>query len=268
MSRNYPLIVGLLILAGCATEQILPARYQITVPAASAAPAAVLLRNDNLPGNAYTISFFAMTNTNSGLLENAAYDADLATNRWPVKRCHLDLSLDGGQTWPRRIGYGVACNPDGVGGEFIWSPPEDYNLMTSNAMIRAVSLDSVPFTYTSTNQPYDMKPGTYPTSPLFTIGGATITYPSAGLVTWQGIGLNLAWRQMGAGNVMSVYWLTPDNCGMDVSHWITTISNAVDGANTHYISLNVPVAPQIKLVLVSAADPRILGYSPCFTVDP
>ena len=253
--RPYCLL--LLLLEGCST--LIPDRYQLAVPAACAAPhAAVLLRDDGNPGNAYVIQFAAMTNA-----------AALITNRWPVMRCHVDLSLDGGLTWPRRIGYGIPRDPDGIGGSFVWSPPEDYSLLTSNARMRCVYLDgsNTPW-HSSTNMPYDLRPGTDLMSPVFQIGGSTITYPSAGTITWRGSQCNLAWKQMASGAVQSVYWLTPTDYGIDNAHWITTISNAVEGANTHYISLSVPAAPQIKLAIVSAWDGRIIGYSPVFEVDP
>ena len=116
--------------------------------------------------------------------------------------------------------------------------------------------------------PYDLPEGRVPTSAPFPIVGAVIDTPAAGTIQWRGEGVDLTWRQLGGGSVYNLYWLTPDSYGNDVSHWITTISNVVQGVNTTVISLNVPAADQVKLAVVSVEDPDLIGYSGIFTVDP
>lgn len=266
-------LLGVLLISGCvSTPPVFPPRWQISVPSADAAPArgTVWLRHDGKAaedGNSYTIEFYAVTNTYSGLAENAAYDADLATNRWPARRCHIDLSIDGGSNWIRRIAYGAQVDAARVHGQFTWSPPEDYSLLTSNAVLRAVLLDAGHWPTRTPAMPYDLAPGAVPRSPPFSIVGCTIDHPAGGIL-WQGSQVQLTWRQLGGGSVYNLYWLTPDSAGIDFAHWITTISNVVTGANSKYISLNAPVAAQVKLALVSVSEPSIIGYSQAFTVDP
>lgn len=266
-------LLSVLLLAGCvSTAPVFPPRWQIGVPSADAAiePGTVWLRHDGKAaedGNSYTIQFFAVTNTGSGLPENSAYDADLATNRWPARRVHIDLSIDGGSNWIRRIAYGAQADESRIGGQFTWSPPEDYSLLTSNAVLRAVFLDARPWPSRSPAMPYDLAPGAYPKSDRFSIVGCVIDYPAAG-VLWQGTQVQITWRQLGGGSVYNLYWLTPDSAGIDFAHWITTISNVVTGANSKYVSLNVPVSDQVKLALVSLEEPSIIGYSQPFAVDP
>jgi len=255
-----------LAVGGCVTTA-LPPRWQIGVPQANAADkyAAVIIRSDN-PENSYTITACAITNNSYISPSDPAY-VDIATNRWPSRRVNIDLSLDGGVTWPRRIGYMVNFDSARVRCDLAWSPPLDFSLLTTNAYVRATLPDGLDWPQRSPAKPYDLPIGTVPMAGPFTIGGAVITYPSGG-VLWQGNQVNLQWTQVGSGPVMSLYWLTQTDAGMDITHWITTISNAVHGANSHVISLNVPVADQLELVLVSASDPRIHGYSHPFTVDP
>jgi hypothetical protein len=100
------------------------------------------------------------------------------------------------------------------------------------------------------------------------IVGATIDTPAAGTITWVGSSTAITWRQCGGGEVWDLYWLTPDSAALDVSHWITAVSNVVEGANSKTISLNVPVADRLKLAIVSQAHPSIIGYSGVITVDP
>lgn len=264
--------VILLMIGGCATPTppVIPQRYQITIQEVRADN--VYLRNDSSPGNAYSIEFFCSTNADPDMTNISPYYADMyvdiATNDWPYKRNHIDLSLDGGQTWPRRIGYGIPRDRTGYGGVFIWSPPEDYNLLTTNAMLRVTNLDGDRWTYRTPSWPYDLPSNTWCTSFGFAILGAYITEPAGGSIQWQGEGTVITWCQLGGGPVMDLYWLTPDSATSDISHWITTISNCVEGINSKVISLNVPEADAVKLVLISQSDPRLHGYSQPFTVDP
>jgi hypothetical protein len=260
----------MLIAGGCATTPVLPPRWQLTVPTACGAniePGTVWLQHAGKKaedGNSYVIKLLAATNP----CADEAISADLATNQLPARRCHIDLSIDGGSNWIRRIGYGVQADAARVTAEFTWSPPEDYSLLTTNAMLRAVSLDGGPWPARVPARVYDIPEGQYPVSFVFPIVGATITNPVAGAIMWQGNAATINWIQSGGGAVWDLYWLTPDSAGIDVSHWLTTISNAVEGANSKIISLNVPVAEQARLAIVSSLHPSIIGYSPVFTVDP
>ncbi|MEI6165920.1 MAG: hypothetical protein WCS52_01880 [bacterium] len=266
-------IVMMLVFGGCATTpppSIIPARFQIGVPQANGENA-VIIRGDDPNGNVYTVPIFAITNTacmdTNSPVGMAAYN-DISTNKWPSKRFHLELSLDGGSNWNRRIGYGVQFDEARIHCDFQWSPPQDYNLMTTNAMIRATTLDGGTWPARSPRRPYDLPDGEYPHTDIFTIGGAVMTAPAGGSIQWQGNGTVITWRQLGAGPVMNLYWMTPDSSGVDMTHWITTISNCVDGVNSKTISLNVPEADAMRLVLISVYDQRIHGYSAVFTVDP
>lgn len=262
-------ILILMLIGGCITPATVPPRWQIGVPVAMAEtmPAGtVWLRHDGKraeDGNSYDISFIALTNATA----DSRYTVDLATNRLPAKRFHIDLSIDGGSNWIRRIGYGVQADQGMTLGTLRWSPPEDYSLLTSNAMLRAVSLENGPFPARSPAMPYDVPARQYPVSFPFQIVGATIDTPSGGIL-WRGNGVDLNWRQLGGGSVWNLYWLTPQSAGIDVAHWITTISNVVVGANYKRISLNVPDAPAVRLAIVSVQHPSIIGYSKTFTVDP
>ena len=261
----------LLVMGGCISPAIYPARYQIGIPQAngeSFIPAAVLLHNDlSQNGNTYTIQICAMTNTSS--MAPGDYANDILTNRWPPRRFHLELSVDGGSNWSRRIGYGVQFDEARVECDFIWSPREDYSMLTTNAVLRAIPLEGVTWPTRYPAMPYDLPEGKVPESFPFSIGGAIITNIISGSILWQGSQTTINWIQQCAGPVMDLYWLTPTDAEVDMSHWITTISNCVDGAvNSKVISLNVPVADQVELVLISQADPRLHGYSQPFTVDP
>lgn len=262
-------ILMLVLVAGCMTHApVIPSRYQIGIPQADAAT------NEPIAGQvylgrvykSYTIPIVAHTNNANMDPDSPAY-IDVATNRWPTRRTHVDLSLDGGSNYTRRIGYGIQFDSAGVRADCVWSPPDDYSLMTTNAILRVQNLDGSPWPQRSPAMPYDIKPGCFPQSSIFSIVGATIDSPSGGIL-WRGESTTIQWRQVGGGSVYDLYWLTPTSQGIDVSHWLTTISNVVMGANSKVISLNVPAAPEVRLAIVSASDQWIVGYSQTFTVDP
>jgi hypothetical protein len=215
----------------------------------------------------YTCSVIAHTNNSDMDPDSPAY-ADIATNRWPAKRCHVELSLDGGSNYTRRIGYGVEFDSARVRADLEWSPPRDYTLLTTNAVLRAILLDEGPWPIRSPAMPYDIKPGCYPQSSIFPIRGATIAAPAAGSIQWEGESTTINWRQSGGGAVWDLYWMIPPGGDLDTSHWITAVSNVVEGVNTKVISLNVPPAQSLILVIQSQSDPMVRGYSGVFTVDP
>jgi len=274
---NRRLWIALLVVCGgCVTPPLpmIPTRYQLSAPSADAAEARVYLHNDfSRNGNSYSIELMvagAPAYLTNGPSEWSAIYDDLSTNSWPYKRSHFDLSIDGGHSWCRRIGYGIPADATRTSVKFQWSPPEDYTLLTTSAVIRVSNLDGTAYEGTGrTPMPYDVPAGTYITGPQFAIVGACIMSPAGGTIQWRGEQTQLVWKQLGAGPVMDLYWLTPDSMGDDIGHWVTTISNCVDGAtNTKIVSLNVPPADALKLVLVSKSDPMLHGYSSAFTVDP
>jgi hypothetical protein len=244
------------------------------VPCADAAQerGTVYLRHDlkaDEDGNTYRIDYIAMTNTNSDVLDSPivqAANADLATNRWPIKRMHMDLSIDGGQTWIRRIGYGVA--PGGPFGELVWSPPEDYSLLTTNAMLRLTTLDGDSFGHRGDGTPYDVAEGAYITSPPFKIVGATITAPEEGAILYSGFPVDLTWSQAGCGGTMTLMWISEETYANASNQVIATFTNCVDGINTRSITINVAQHVDAKFVLQSSSDPAIIGYSGIINFEP
>ena len=254
----------MLIVGGCATSPVFPPRWQLTVPVAESAQSSDEPVYLGRVYKSYGIKFIAMTNA----CADADISADMATNRLPARRFHIDLSIDGGSNWIRRIGYGVQADASMVQAELQWSPSRDYSLLTTSAMVRATNLDGQPWPSRTPLRPYDLPPGKYPVSFTFPIVGAIITAPAAGSIQWRGEGVDITWRKVGGGAVWDLYWITPDSEGVDFSHWITTISNVVDGVNSKRVSLNAPVADQLQLYIISQADPNLLGSSPIFTVDP
>lgn len=262
------LTILLLIAAGCATvpPPVLVNRYTLGTPQADVGGNEGRVYLGDIY-HSYTVTVHAHTNNADIDPDSPAY-LDIATNRWPAKRCHVELSLDGGSNYVRRIGYGVQFGPDRVSADLVWSPPRDYTLLTTNAVLRAILLDEGPWPVRVPAMPYDIKPGCYPVSSSFPIRGATITSPEAGSIQWEGEGTTVTFRQSGGGSVFNLYWMTPPGGDLDTAHWITAWSNVVEGVNSKVISLNVPPAPALILAVVSAADPMVRGYSGVFTVDP
>lgn len=260
-------IIAMLVVGGCvSTSPVIPPRWQLTLPegADAAAPGTVYL--GRVYGS-YKQVLCAMTNTLHVDPTSVAY-VDLATNRLPVRRFNFDLSVDGGSNWTRRIGYGVQSTADRIECEFVWSPPEDYSLMTTAAVVRAVRTDGEPWPVRSPAMPWDLPAGCNPTCFTFPIVGAYISAPAAGSIQWEGEGTLIQWTQLGGGAVWDLYWQTPTSMGIDVMHWITSISNVVTGANSKTLSLNALASESLRLVVVSQADSNLKGYSGYFTVDP
>lgn len=258
-----------LLFAGCSTDSGPNGkRFVLGVPTAGAQDK-VYLRHDAKmahDGNTYSIRWGAMTNTNSSI-PHPLYDAELATNRWPVKRNHIDLSLDGGATWVRRIGFGVQIDKDRLNGEMMWSPPEDYTLLSTNARLRIVTLDGEMFG-TGTNYPFDIPPGRYIQSDQFTIAGIGVLYPDAESVWYSGSPNVLQWSQAGAGSDISAYWVTPGTVSAYTNHLIGRWTNCVEGFNQQDATITAPPSPEVRIVLRSMQDMAIIGYSPVFTLEP
>ena len=267
------LLISFLFLGGCGTLPYTgPFRYSIGVP--SAAAVSIYLRHDGntaLNGNTYSFPYIAMTNTNSSATDDPtvqAYNANLATNRWPYKRMHMELSIDGGFSWPRRIGYGL--QPGGPFGEFLWSPPEDYSLLTTNARIRLRTMaETAPVVHMGDGMPFDNPIDDPVMSPPFTIAGATITNPVAGAYIYKGVSNNIIWKQAGGGTVMRLYWITPSTVNNATNQLVTTYSNCVEGLNVRPTMLTaIPPAGAVKLAIRSVSDPELIGYSGIFDLEP
>ena len=184
--RLWPILF--VFLGGCGTFTYHgPNRYSVGGPVAQAAT--IYLRNDAkmaADGNVYHFPYLAMTNTNSTATNDPtvqAYNAVLANNTWPYKRMHLDLSLDGGVTWRKRIGYGI--QPGGPNGDFVWSPPEDYSLLTTNACVRLRTMaETAPYVHVGDGLPFDNPTNDPMVSPIFVIAGATITNHESVAFEW------------------------------------------------------------------------------------
>lgn len=260
-------IAIVLVVGGCLTQSpVVPARYQLSVPMACAVTAsgdyineqgAVLIGDSArgkqaADGNTYTLRWFAAHSV-----------PELATNIWPVFRMHMDLSIDGGSNWIRRIGYGLQTPKGQVDGEFVWSPPNDYRLLTINAVLRLVDLDGRPFRG-DTSLP--STPGTNGVwSPTFAILGSVVDAPAAGATLYPDTPINIIWRQVGGGDNANLYWVTPSTNG-----FLATFDNVVNGTNNRaiWLPVDLPVAEQMRFCIRGVEYPSIIGYSGTFQVIP
>lgn len=263
--RHVILLVILALFSGCRTE---PGphgqRYVIGIQTAEAADP-VYLRHDAksvADGNTYTIWWMAMTNANSDV-PYPPYDAVLSNNRWPVQRNHIDLSIDGGGTWTRRIGYGVEIDRGRVSGQMVWSPPPDYSLLTTNARLRIVTLDGDQFG-SGTNYPFDVTPGQAIMSDVFTLAGIDVVAPGRSAAWYTTFPAEVRWRAAGAGSVCDVWWVTPYASG-----FIARVTNAPDAPTNVCVieAVSMPAAPEVQIAVRSVSDPAIVGYSATFSVE-
>jgi hypothetical protein len=271
------LIIMLLAVGGCVTDHpVIPQRYQLGTPVACADyinPKTVVLighsagNKREADGNTYTIEWRCATNSNSNATDDPVVisaNADLATNVWPKFRMHLDLSVDGGASWIRRIGYGLQTPKSGIGSDFVWSPPDDYSLLTTNAKLRIVDLDGRIVRGMTNGAPYDV-PTNGIQSAEFAIVGAVVDVPAAGATLYPDTPQTVTWRQVGGGTNAEIFWVTPDSSAL-----ITTVSNVVNGLNSASINLpvNLPVVSEMRLCVRGVEYPSIIGYSGTFTVSP
>ena len=234
------------------------AGYATQTPAGEINPEGIVLLGESaggkwaLDGNSYPIQWFAATNVNY---------AELRTNCWPQYRMHLDLSIDGGATWIRRLGYGLQTPRSSLGGEMTWSPAADYDLLTTNAVLRLVTLKDQPFAGPQTGRPYDIDPTNGIRSRTFCIAGAHIDSPMGSDILCNDTGTEVIFRQVGAGDVVTLHWVTPTANG-----YLGTYSNIVGGVNTiaFWIPPDVPAAPQMKFCIRGVQHASIIGYSQAF----
>lgn len=271
-------VVIMLVIGGCVTDHpVIPTRYHLGAPVACAQELQplqkVVLIGETAEqkrvadGNTYSIDWFAMTNSNSNATNDPmviAANAELVTNRWPKFRMHMDLSLDGGVTWPHRIGYGLQTPRGGIGNEFSWSPPDNYSLLTTNAMLRLVGLDDQPFRGYYNGASYDVGTNGIQ-SGMFAIIGAVIDSPVGGDTLYPDTPASITFRQVGAGDSVNLYWVTPSTNG-----FIQTLTNVINGTNTREIMLpaDLPIAEQMRFCVRSIPHPVVVGYSPIFSVYP
>jgi len=211
---------------------------------------------EEMDGNTYTINWFASTNHST-----------LVSNRWPLYRANLQLSVDGCASW-RTIGYGVQTPKGGREGEMVWSPPRDYGLASTNCFLRLTTMEGQPFGHKGDGHPADIPEGQYITSLQFTIAAIMVRSPAGGDIIYTSFPTTIQWDQVGAGAVVGLHWITQDN--LDWTHnKIATFSNCVHGANSATISMtNVPAMPAVKLIFVSQADPQLMGYSGIISIQP
>jgi len=150
----------------------------------------------------------------------------------------------------------------------VWSPPEDYSLLTTNARLRLTTLDGAMFGHRGDGTPYDVPAGQYLMSQPFTIAGATITEPAAGAILYSGFPVNVTWSQAGCGSTLKLMWITPTTSANATNQVVATFTNCVEGSNTRTITVIIPASVQVKLALQSRSDPAIIGYSGIIDVEP
>ena len=211
-----------------------------------------------------------MTNSNSNIPEGEDpthdyYNAYLATAVWPTRRVNVELSLDGGTNFAYRIAVGVQHQPDRRRGEFMWSPPPCYNLMTETAVMRLTDLDGKAFDNGPTNYPFNLRPGEFVKTYPFSIKGVYVITPAPGAIVYSGASMPVDFFQTGGGSVWDIGWFTElDNH----FHLITTASNVVGGViNVGAGLCTIPVAPEVKLMVWSHADRALRGFSGIFSVE-
>jgi len=298
--RHYLAIV-LVMIGGCiSTPPVIPVRFHLGVPEACSAevPASKVtytcpyghtcFNYTNIPmfpeavyidppeekfkrdGNCYSIRFFVMTNDNcnSPLGEDPLHDSYheyLRTNYWPSFRNHMDLSIDGGSNFIRRIGYGIQRDATKYGGEFIWSPPRARSILTEQAVLRMTDLDGRPFDNGDTNMPFNLRPGEYVKSYPFAIRGGYIVYPVTGSILYNGVDFTLKFFETGGGPVWDMGWLTQADPNF---HLMNTFSNVVGGVtNTLVTTCTIPLAPEVRVVFWSHADRAMTFQSESFSVE-
>lgn len=269
--RKMTIVLGTMLVAGCATQHpAWPPRWQLMSPAdAGETNAPVYIWHEakyQEDGNTYNIQFMAITNT-THVDPDSPYVGDIQSNRWPVVRTHIDLSLDGGATWPRRIGYGIKRDPGGVGATFVWSPPLDWTLLTTNAVLRATDLAGQPFAARDPAMPYDVPAGHYVTSAAFTIAGIQCLSPTNGQIVFANEPYTVHWRQAGAGDRIRLHWITQTTVSRYTNQVITVLSNCVEMA-TNTATVTMPAAVgESKLLFISESDPALHGYSGVISIE-
>lgn len=267
------LVAILLLIGGCVSPRPHVNRYQILSPVPEAHAGDVVLKGPDESGwNTYNIDFFAITNAGALTSSDTGYYGAMywyiTTNKWPYIRNNIDLSLDGGKTYPVRLGFGLKTDPSGFGGRLIWSPPQDYSLLTTNAVLKITNLQGDYIPTTSYHWPFEWPSNSFCVSESFRIIGGHILAPAQSDILWRGQQTTVTWYAIGTGTSMDLYWVTPDDGTMDLSHWVTKITSCKDGTNSKIVSLNVPVADQIELVLIASSNNLVRCYSKPFTVDP
>lgn len=219
-------LIACCIFCSCQTETKQPGKpYDIKVTPK------LVLGASSFAGNIYAITGYAATNYVGG-----------ETNRsWP-KRVHIELSLDGGSNYTRRIAYGVPSEGRWVNYEYSL-PWWDRTILTENAKLRMINLEGEELG----------------TSFPFVIAGIGIISPAEGEILTPGTFIDLSWYQYGAGTEVQMGYITPTN-----ETWapFMTWSNCVSGNNTVSWQVALPSGLyQIKLVLRSVLHPSNIGYS-------
>lgn len=225
----------ILAVLGCA--RMLPDRFKL-----SFTPGPPMVTGagteDTFTGYEYEIEGIAATNS-----------PVLATNRIPVRRVHVDLSLDGGSNYSRRIAYGIPVNADRLSFDYTYSLDwTDRTLLTERARLR--------FT--------DMEGNFFGQSAVYTIAGIYGIFPAAGDTLVGGSNYEIEWFQSGGRPETEISYITPDNV---IPTPLATMSNAVFGHNAMLMQLAIPALPEVKLVFRSVSDPNIIGYSGIFEVQ-
>lgn len=167
---------------------------------------------------------------------------------WPV-RCHIELSFDGGLTYPQRVGWGVPSATSFVA--MAWSiPPPEKSWFSTNAVFRVIDLDNKVFC--SSIAP-------------FTMAGCVVESPTNGHSFVNGDFVTISWVQAGAEGVMDLGYLTPSN----TLSWIDTVA-VQDAPATNVWEDRVTVTngfDVIRFVVRSQTDHRVFGVSGDVTVE-
>lgn len=186
--------------------------------------------------NVYRIQGYANTNHET-----------VISNSWP-KRVHINLSLDGGVTFPRRIAYGLPT--DNNRHEIVYDyalPWWDTSLLTTAAVVQVTDLAGVELCQ----------------SDSYYICGLFVTAPAAGSTLVNGTLTDVEWMQYGGTPVVNLGYITQ---GGEFTV-IQAISNAVDGANSYTWTVALPVTNAIKLAVQSASDPYVWGITGILTAQ-
>jgi hypothetical protein len=181
------------------------------------------------------ISAIAMTNGTIGI-----------SNKWPV-RVHIDLSLDNGTNYTRRIAYGIPSTEARRYVNYEWSMPWwDLDLITESARIRISDMENVKLA--ESWRPFQIK-------------GIKVIAPTTGETLVNGTTYDIVWKQAGNREYVTIGYITPD----DVPVSLVTISNVLNGVNTYTWNVSgLPATNQLKITLQSAVDSltnSLVGYS-------
>lgn len=159
----------------------------------------------------------------------------LVNNRWP-KRVNINLSIDGGLTFARNLGYGIPTENDRLDLDYDYSLPFDVNLITSSAVIQITDLENKE----------------YCRSKNFVIAGLQILSPKAGDTLINGLPIEIEWRQFGyPGEKFNLGYITREGTFTVLDE----IDGVVDGTNSFtWFAHGLPSTNAVKLGIQNQRD--------------